>query len=68
MIDGVLLKERDDRVHGAAVKRHEYHPEDELAVGSHIRDEVGDAEPFCAFGLFLLVHAPSSSPMDICMS
>ena len=68
VVDGVLLEERDNRVHGAAVKRHEYHPEDELAVGSHIRDEVGDAEPFYAFGRFLLVHAPSSSPMDICMS
>ena len=67
MVDGVLLEQGDDRVHGAADPAHGHHPEKQHPVGLQIRGQLRDAEERQAL-LFFSLHAGSSSPMDICMS
>ena len=67
VVDGVLLEQRDDDIHAACHEPHQDHPEKQLCIALQIREELRNAEPGKTLTV-LLLHAVSSSPMDICIS
>ena len=68
MVDGMLLEEWNDNVHAAADRTHQDHPEKQHPVGLEVRGQLRNTEEGQAFFRFVVLHAGSSSPMDICMS